>query len=381
MDITTLQNIIRFILGLLLALLPLHIIVAQEAPKTGKKLRIKYIENVNGVEIVKDTTITITGRAMAISSLAGLKVDTAALRKLQTGSFDSYVFDTKPMQVKSKQFRVMRLSEKLTAEEREALLKDLSAQQKDSLLTVWLKSGKVKALTGDSLHAVTLEKTGISPEIRAYTLHRAAPGTVYKFQADTIKVLRFSSTDSVTNILPAKAKRIYIRKNEKHASADSIILHSEGKTSYRIISLDSTGQKTIISVGKAGETQVLPGKAITLVLTKVSVQDLTAEDKSALKKSGVAVESKPKEELELEQVEYYPNPNNGKFNLRFKPESKGTTVVRVLDSKGQEVFVDTVEKLNGEYSRQIDLTPFGKGLYFLQIAQGKRYHTKKILVQ
>ncbi|GAB3203186.1 hypothetical protein ABID22_000993 [Pontibacter aydingkolensis] len=387
MDITTLQNIIRFILSLLLALLPLHIIVAQEAPKTEKKLRIKYIENINGVETVKDTTIIVTGAAMSIPSFSGLKVDTAAFRKLHTGKFDTHVFETKPRQAKNKEFRVMRLSENLTEAEREVLIKQLAAHPDDSILNVLLQSGKLKVLARDSLSSMAIGRVAKAPKFKAYTIEGAAPKAMFRIQGDSIKALRFSRVDSLAVLSPAKAERIYIHKNAKHVTVDSLVFKSDGKTTYRIIANDSARVHRIFRIGEAGEERMLrgialqPGKTVAIFIREVTVQDMTAEDISALKKTGTPVETKPKEELELEQIKYYPNPNDGRFNLRFKPENKGTTVVRVLDSKGQEVFVDTVEKLNGEYSRQIDLTPFGKGLYFLQVAQGKRYHTKKILVR
>ncbi|WP_299820501.1 T9SS type A sorting domain-containing protein [uncultured Pontibacter sp.] len=384
--ITTLQNFIRFILSLLLALLPLYTIVAQEAPKAEKKLHIKYIETKDGVETVKDTTITITEMTMTLPSFSGLKADTAALRKLSNRTF-KFADTTRLKAATGKNVKVYKLNGKLTEAEHAAYISHLKTSQNDSLLNVLLKNGKIAALQGDSLRAVMYKRLGKADGIHTYTFDKINPKGVLRVHTDTLKSVWFSHRDSIKHVGPVHAERIYIRKRDKNLTVDSLVLKANGKVMYKLITNDSTASAPVFGLGEAGEAHSFqqftlePGKVIAIVVTKATVQDLTAEDVAALKKTGASVETKPKEELKLENVEYYPNPNDGRFNLRFEPENKGTTVVSVIDSKGEEVFVDTVENLNTAYSRQIDLTPFGKGLYFLQIAQGKRYFTKKILVR
>ncbi|MFD2245483.1 T9SS type A sorting domain-containing protein [Pontibacter ruber] len=158
----------------------------------------------------------------------------------------------------------------------------------------------------------------------------------------------------------------------------------------KVITDAKTGEKKVYRIDENGKeeelTRIMPknksgrNRAV-IVVRKMNVQNITAADKQALKDAGAPVEVKPKEELKVEEISFYPNPNNGRFTLNFALDKKATTVVRIMDSKGNEVFVDTVEKLSGEYNREIDLGPFGPGIYYLQVAQGKRYHTKKIVVQ
>ncbi|MEJ8800623.1 T9SS type A sorting domain-containing protein [Pontibacter sp. H249] len=381
--ITTLQHIVKFILSLLLALLPLHYIAAQEAPKTEKKLRIKYIERINGVETLKDTTVTITEMATNLQSFSKLKVDTAALRRLN--SLTATLRDTTRFKMlANKNMKAYRLDGNLTDAERNALIDHLNLKQRDSLIQNLLKSGKLKELKGDSLHARAFKRAGKAGEFRVYTLRGAGADALYRSTSDTLKAVRIFTADSLTIVRPSRADNIYFRKRNQ---SDSLVFKLDRNSTYRIITKESTGHRYIYSlsdsanVKELGQKALQPARVMIVAVRKVTVQNLNTEDVATLKKARTPVETKPKEELALEEIEYYPNPNDGKFTLRFKPENTGTTIIRVLDSKGQEVFVDTVEKLEGEYSRQIDLTPFGKGLYFLQIAQGKRYHTKKILVQ
>lgn len=371
--ITTLQHVIKFIIGLLLALLPFYDVVAQEAPK---KIRLKYIEHINGVETVKDTTITVTDRAALLQGIKGLKIDTAALHKLNM----SVTILSDSLRVRSlagSKAKIHKLSEMPEGVEKMIRLELHNNEQRDKLIKAW-KQNELKVLSSDSLRLITVEKDITGDAHQLYILKKAkdqvrAKGTYKLLQQDSLHA--------------AKIEHIYIRRKAKPGDTDSLIILNNGKTMFKGLASDSTADKHFFRFGEEGDRSLKynhaahPGKTITIIVKKVTVQDMTETDIATLKKTGTPVETKAKETLDLKQIDYYPNPNDGKFNLRFTPEDKGTTIVRVLNSKGQEVFVDTAEKLKGEYNRQIDLTPFGKGLYFLQLEQGKRYFTKKILVR
>ncbi|MBC5994294.1 T9SS type A sorting domain-containing protein [Pontibacter cellulosilyticus] len=364
--VTAIQNFIKFVLGLLLALLPLYTTIAQDATGPEKKIRFQYFKMEDGKRVMVDTTLTITDHASLVQGLKGLKVDTAAFRRLSSAKFNSITFDTAPLNTNDKEFRVMRLNGNLTKTEKEELVKKLNRMEGDSIVQELIRTGTLKTAVLDTF---TIR--------RGAQYRRLNASVIASSSTDSVRVFRFERGDSIAHIKPARIERVIVDKTH----GDALILrpgkvYGDTTTKREVIVYKLKESKTDQQFKRTEDGEV------TIILKRiVTVKDLTTEDVSALKKTGTPVETKPKEELELEQIEYYPNPNDGRFNLRFKPENKGTTVVRVLDSKGQEVFVDTIEKLSGEYEKEIDLRPFGKGLYFLQIAQGKRYHTKKILVR
>ena len=369
--ITTLQHVIKFIIGLLLTILPFYNVAAQDAPR---KIRLKYIENINGVETAKDTTISVTDRAALLQSIKGLKIDTAALHKLNM----SVTILSDSLRVRAlagSKAKVYKLSEMPEGVEKMIRLELKNGEQRDKLIKAW-KQNELKVLSSDSLRLITVEKDIAGDAHQVYILKKSA---------DQARVFGKSKLMLQDSLQAAKVEHIYIRR--KAGDADSLIILKNGKTMFKGLASDSAGNVHVFRFEGEGHKSLKfdhaahPGKTITFIVKKVTVQDMTEADISALKNTGAPVETKAKEALDLKQIDYYPNPNEGKFNLRFTPEDKGTTVVRVLNSKGQEVFVDTAEKLKGEYSREIDLRPFGKGLYFLQIQQGKRYYTKKILVR
>ena len=84
--------------------------------------------------------------------------------------------------------------------------------------------------------------------------------------------------------------------------------------------------------------------------------------------------------LELDEVNYYPNPNTGVFNLQFAGKKKPTTV-RVIDMMGKEVYTEKLDNFSGRYDQSIDLTGKNRGVYILQIIQGPRTWNKKIVIE
>ena len=84
--------------------------------------------------------------------------------------------------------------------------------------------------------------------------------------------------------------------------------------------------------------------------------------------------------LEIESFSLYPNPNDGQFRLKFEVEDDKPTNITVMDMTGKEIFNKTV-KGSGEHVVDLDLSEKDKGVYMLNLTQGKRSQTKKIILQ
>ena len=88
-----------------------------------------------------------------------------------------------------------------------------------------------------------------------------------------------------------------------------------------------------------------------------------------------------KNNLRSSQLNYFPNPNHGRFNLRFILDQNDEVTVKVLDILGKEVYKETLLDFTGTYDNQIDLTGKEKGIYILQIIQKKKVLSRKILIE
>ena len=85
--------------------------------------------------------------------------------------------------------------------------------------------------------------------------------------------------------------------------------------------------------------------------------------------------------LELEDLTFYPNPSkNGKIKVRFSTPSENNLSIKVSNLEGKEVFSRYFESFSGRYAETIDLSGQKEGIYLLEISQGKKRLTKKLVV-
>lgn len=84
---------------------------------------------------------------------------------------------------------------------------------------------------------------------------------------------------------------------------------------------------------------------------------------------------------ELEDLKIYPNPSNGNFVVEFTGSKRKDTSVEVYDLNGRVVFSGEAAKAEGMQQLSLDLSDEDKGVYILQIRQGKAGANKKLLVQ
>lgn len=108
----------------------------------------------------------------------------------------------------------------------------------------------------------------------------------------------------------------------------------------------------------------------------VTISEILKDD-SSLK----GIDYSLKSSLKPSELKFYPNPNNGRFNLKFKLDQQKEVTVKVMDILGNEVYKERIIDFNGSYDNQIDLTGKEKGIYILQIIQKKKALTKKILIE
>jgi hypothetical protein len=112
------------------------------------------------------------------------------------------------------------------------------------------------------------------------------------------------------------------------------------------------------------------------IIKKINMTDASAEDMRLLGKPASGTDGK----LSVEKMEFYPNPNNGRFNLSFTLPDKGDTEVKVMDLKGQQVFSEKLGNFSGSYSKEIDISKNPKGAYFIRVEQGQHALVKKVVV-
>ncbi|MDO6388910.1 T9SS type A sorting domain-containing protein [Pontibacter sp. BT731] len=358
-----LQTLLRLALALLMGLLPLYGALAQASGQQKHKTHIKMIRTVDGKTEVIDTTFSAETEEAIAKALKAMRLDSAHMRLLD-GKVRAHTLGG----------------------DRNIMLRErVQAMEGDSAMRRALKEVRMLTLSVDSLSKDVMKHFKI---VQGDSLLMGEGPRVFMRTLIDSSIVQIGDAGRAMTLNPKEIERIVVKSMPSQVRIDSLMRLQE-QVNLKVIVKD--GEKKVYRIHEDGREEEIPhadfnfdggkmGRAI-FISRKAKVEDVTKADKEQLKATGAPVEMKSREELKVEEINFSPNPNNGRFNLKFSLKNKGTTVVRVMDDKGREVFVDTVEKLSGVYEREIDLTPFGRGLYFLQVAQGDRYHTKKVLVQ
>ena len=75
-----------------------------------------------------------------------------------------------------------------------------------------------------------------------------------------------------------------------------------------------------------------------------------------------------------------PNPSSGVFNLLIKSLIVSDYSIEIKNTLGATVYKEQLKGMNGDVSKNIDLSVFGKGIYILSVSGNKREVLKKVVV-
>jgi hypothetical protein len=86
-------------------------------------------------------------------------------------------------------------------------------------------------------------------------------------------------------------------------------------------------------------------------------------------------------DLAINNLAVYPNPSRDIFNVSFISEDVQDLEVRIINVVGEVIISEDLEKFIGEYTKQIDLASYIKGIYFLEITTNNGVVNKKLILQ
>lgn len=79
-------------------------------------------------------------------------------------------------------------------------------------------------------------------------------------------------------------------------------------------------------------------------------------------------------------LKIYPNPNNGSFNVEILSAQEENVLIRLFDMRGRVLFSDSFEN-TGEIKTAISVNNLNTGVYLLNILDGNRSATKKVIIE
>jgi hypothetical protein len=83
----------------------------------------------------------------------------------------------------------------------------------------------------------------------------------------------------------------------------------------------------------------------------------------------------------LNNLDIYPNPTDNIFNVSFVSEEIQSLSVRVLNIVGEVLYEESLDRFIGEYTKQISLGDYSKGIYIIEVRDNKGTINKKIILQ
>lgn len=81
--------------------------------------------------------------------------------------------------------------------------------------------------------------------------------------------------------------------------------------------------------------------------------------------------------LAAENIELYPNPTNGKLDLKMN--YSGVKSIEILNHLGKILHKETIN-ISAERIKSFDLSPYSKGLYYIKIHKGNQVLLKKVIL-
>lgn len=115
-------------------------------------------------------------------------------------------------------------------------------------------------------------------------------------------------------------------------------------------------------------------KMIIIERKTLTISDIHSDDDDVAKYS-------KSNNLKVDDLSYYPNPNDGRFTLRFKMPEQAPLKVTILDLAGKEVYSESFSSFGGLFKEEMDLSDQDAGIYLLEIASGKKKMTKKLVLE
>jgi len=85
--------------------------------------------------------------------------------------------------------------------------------------------------------------------------------------------------------------------------------------------------------------------------------------------------------VSINNLDVYPNPSRDLFNISFNSDKVQDLSIRILNIVGAEIYKETKDQFIGEYTKQISLDNYGKGIYFLEIETNDGVINKKLILQ
>ena len=83
----------------------------------------------------------------------------------------------------------------------------------------------------------------------------------------------------------------------------------------------------------------------------------------------------------ITNLEVYPNPSRDIFNVSFVSDEVQNLEISIINVVGEAVYTADLDQFVGQFTKEVSLATYPKGVYFLEITTDKGVINKKLILQ
>lgn len=131
---------------------------------------------------------------------------------------------------------------------------------------------------------------------------------------------------------------------------------------------------------ETSETMEAPAEEAIPVVAEVEMENVSEAEAKAME-AEKGVEMPIVNNLSITELQLFPNPTSGIFELRFDLPNEGVTSIRLFDATARLVYQKQLGRFSGNFSEQVDISNRTRGTYYLEIRQDALSISKKLILQ
>lgn len=404
------KRIFATLLSLFILSIGFNGLMAQEA-ESPREVRIMMKKNVNGVETMVDTAITLQPGQSAQEVIQGLGIDMDLPEEAQ---------------VQMMKLRIDGADEGdnvfIHADDDTEVDVNVEKNEDGTMKVTITRDGEVQTIDLEGENSWTTEDGTV---ININTMEDAS----FIGEGEQIKVIHLGDDEMEHNIDvevtgEGDERRVIINRDgevmeEIDLGSEADLINSGSGAEYKVFRIDSDGteegeqhieiDKRVIMIQGAdmsdedremlekamesgdhsemlenikiivgGDAEVINSSEIRMVRIEIKMEDPAEDEMEMLRNSGA---SDLNNSLQLDELSFFPNPSNGQFSLTFQSPEGGALDIVVRDLQGRTVYEESASEFNGIYQNDINISDESAGVYFLTITVNGRSTTKKLMME
>ncbi|MBE9492429.1 MAG: T9SS type A sorting domain-containing protein, partial [Bacteroidetes bacterium] len=120
--------------------------------------------------------------------------------------------------------------------------------------------------------------------------------------------------------------------------------------------------------------------SVVLTLTASGInpcEDSSSDQINVTIEDCTGVDELSNEEISLSLI---PNPNHGIFDFTIESLDQNDLTLQIFNLHGQVIFTFKIGQISGVYSNRINMKNYPRGIYFINVQNGKVSQTEKLII-